>query len=309
MTYSKTVQFNELGTEIFLKIITKEDKINEQAASDLAHAHKIISEKRDIFNRFDEKSELCRLNKSLFRPFKASRDLLEIARKSIGYNRESLGLFDPRIIAVLEKIGYQKDFKKVPSNRPSQHGAKPGKILDQKYEKDIRIRYDTITLEKRVDFGGMVKGWIADQIAIFLRKKGWGNFLIDLGGDIFAAGTNQHGQKWKLAVEGISENLLQLNVSEKGIATSGITRRSWFKQEKFFHHLVNPKKPNYFDSSLYSVTVVDKNTESADVRAKILFLMGQKKGMKFADKNNIACIFLPSSGKPAISKNMELFIN
>lgn len=309
MKDSKTVQFDELGTEIFLKIIVEEDGLLEKASYDLGRARKIISEKKDTFNRFNKNSELCRLNKSLFRPFRASKDLLEVIRKSVRHNQESSGLFDPRIVGILEEIGYREDFKRGQSNQANRYSTKPRKTFAQKYESDVKIENSTITLKKRIDLGGMVKGWIADQIATFLRKQGWKNFLVDLGGDMFAAGISQHEQKWIIAVEGVSEKVMQLSVKNKGIATSGITRRSWVRSGKLFHHLVNPERPNFFTESLLSVTVVNKNTESADVWAKTLFLLGQERGIDFANRKNIACLFLPKSGRPTVSQAMQLFIN
>ena len=51
-----------------------------------------------------------------------------------------------------------------------------------------------------------------------------------------------------------------LEISETGIATSGISRKNG-KSRKKFHHLVNPKDPNHFSYELRTVTVIAQNTE------------------------------------------------
>ena len=107
-----------------------------------------------------------------------------------------------------------------------------------------------------MDFSGIAKGYIVDQAAEFLKKRGWKNFLVDAGGDMMISGRNSEGEKWRIAVEGVPEEKLMLEISGKGIATSGISRKKWQINGKKFHHLVNPKDPNNFSYELRTVSVI-----------------------------------------------------
>jgi len=125
---------------------------------------------------------------------------------------------------------------------------------------------------------------------------------------MFAAGKNAKGEKWRIEIEGVPKERLMLELSDKGIATSGISRKKWQIGEKKFHHLVNPKNPNKFSYELRTVSVIEKNTENADGQAKVLVLMGKEKGFQFAEKNNIAAIFFDYKGNVLISPEAKKYI-
>ena len=71
---------------------------------------------------------------------------------------------------------------------------------------------------------------------------------------------------------------------------------------------MNPKDPDKFSYELQTVSVIAKNTENADGRAKVLVLLGKEKGMKFARKNKIAAIFLDCKGSVSISPKAKRYI-
>ena len=107
------MDFKALGTYVHIEIvpgiISREKK--EESGNDLEKAKNIFFSKEKIFSRFDPESELCRLNKNIGVWKKSSLDLLYLAGRALQYNGISKGLYDPRVIEVLEKIGYDKDFK------------------------------------------------------------------------------------------------------------------------------------------------------------------------------------------------------
>ena len=93
--------------------------------------------------------------------------------------RQSDGLFDPTILPYLRKIGYGDQTKE---NTNQNVG----------YQR-IYLRENQLTLNNHVEieFGGIGKGYLIDQIAYFLREKGCSQFLVDFGGDIWSEGSWQ----------------------------------------------------------------------------------------------------------------------
>jgi FAD:protein FMN transferase len=306
MKYEIGSDFRALGTDINVRIIVDGEAEKEKAQNDLEKAKNIFFSKEKIFSRFDVESEICRLNKNVDAHQKASKDILYLAKRALYYNKISKGLYDPRIIEVLEQIGYDKDFKTKKFSQvdlPPKFSAVRTRLSD-----DLKIKGEKIYFGRRMDFSGIAKGYIVDQATQFLKKRGWKNFLVDAGGDMMISGKNSEGEKWRIAVEGVPEEKLMLKVSGRGIATSGISRKKWKIQEKKFHHLVNPKNPNHFSYELRTVSVIAENTENADGRAKTLVLMGKEKGMEFAKKNKIAAIFLNYKGNIFISPEAKRYI-
>lgn len=297
-------EFRALGTDIKIQIVVPENE--KLAKNDVAKAEKIFFQEQKIFDRFDPVSEISNLNNKLNHFNNASSDMLYLAGRALYYNKISDGLYDPRIIEILEKIGYDHDFRKKDFSKTEI--SSEFQPLKDSLSKDLKIKDNKIYFRRRMDFSGIAKGYITDLAAKFLKNTGWENFLIDSGGDIFAAGKNKSGSVWRIAIEGMPENKLILFVSGKGIATSGISRKKWEIRGKKFHHLVNPKNPNHFSYEIRTVSVIAENTENADSRAKVLVLLGKKKGMEFAEKNKIAAILLDYKGNIFISSEAKRYI-
>lgn len=297
--------FRALGTDIFLEIVLEEKIQKEKAARDLAEAKNIFSSKEKIFSRFDSSSELTHLNRKVGVFQKASADVVYLSRRALYYNKISGGLYDPRILEILEKIGYRKDFRKMDFSKMKI--PRISEKIKKDLKKDLKIREGKVFFGQRMDFSGIAKGYIVDQVAQFLKKRGWRDFLVDAGGDMYMAGLNNERKKWRIAVEGIPEEKLMLEVSACGIATSGISRKKWTIGGKKFHHLVNPQKPDFYSYELRTVSVVAKNTEEADGRAKTLLLMGKEKGLDFAKKNKIAAVFLDYKGNVILSPEAKRY--
>ena len=290
-------RFKALGTDIYLIINCETEEERQKVQSNLVEAQKIYIVQEKIFSRFDEKSELSFLNNNLEKFNEASEELQEISRLALKYNLETKGLFDPRIIENLENVGYKQDFQK----KNFTANLEKVKNISGKLEEDLKIEREKVFFGRRMDFSGIAKGYITDKIADFLENCGWQNFLVDSGGDIFASGLGENGEKWKIALENISEEKMSLEVSDEAIATSGITRRKWKVGEQKFHHLIDPKNSEKFVFDLQSVTVISENTTEADVLAKVLFLMGKEKGLEFSREKEIKSIFLSYQGVVSIS--------
>jgi len=305
MKFEIKSDFRALGTDIDIRIVASETE-KEKSRKDLEKAKDIFFSKEKIFSRFDAESELCVLNKNLGTWQNASSGILYLAERALYYNKISDGLFDPRVIEILERIGYSSDFKKKDfskSDAPLESAA-IGKALAD----DLKIDDGKIFFARRMDFSGIAKGYIVDSAAEFLKKSGWKNFLVDAGGDMMISGANGEGKKWRVAVEGVPEGKMMLEIFGKGIATSGISRKKWQINGKKFHHLVNPKDPNNFSYEIRTVSVIAENTENADGRAKTLVLMGKEMGLEFAKDRKIAAIFLDYKGNIFISPEAKKYI-
>ena len=104
--------FRALGTDIEIQIVLGGEDEKERAENDIEKVKEIYHAKQKIFCRFNQESELTGLNQNLGILQKASPDILYLAGRALHYHKISGGLYDPRIIGVLEKIGYDLDFQK-----------------------------------------------------------------------------------------------------------------------------------------------------------------------------------------------------
>ncbi len=293
-------EWHALGTDIYVQIVGTAAQATE-IESTFLEVQKLYAAQEHIFSRFDSASALSFLNAHLGEFCEASPDMLAVAQRSIQYFQESAGLFDPRILETLEKIGYVKSFTENSFTTESVSAVE--EMSERDLAQDVVIQGRQLKFLRRLDFSGIAKGYITDKVADFLREKGYQNFLVDSGGDMFAAGRDSVGDQWGIALEeSTDENAILLTLSGEAVATSGNVRRQWQREGKKLHHLVNPLNVTEFSFALQSVTVVESTVERADVMAKVLFLSGLEKGLAIAEKKEMKAIFLQANGEMIKSK-------
>ncbi len=295
-------EFKALGTDVYLQLVCAESR-KEKAKKDLEAVVDFYRQAEKTFSRFDENSELNYFNNNLGKFLPASAHFLALTEKILYYHKLSEGLFDPRIIGVLEWIGYDKDFKET-KVIPHHERIFPA-TSTQSLEKDLVVRGGKIMFRERMDFAGIAKGYITDTVGEILKQAGGENFLLDSGGDILAIGKDKNGENYRVDVEGIAQEKILVILKDEAIVTSGIGKRKWERGEKRFHHLINPKSPENFSFDLQSVTVVAKNAIEADFWAKVLFILGKEKGQKLSEERKLKSIFLDYRGNAWVSKEIK----
>lgn len=296
---SLTHEFRALGTDVWVEIVLTEESLFNRAAGIRPELEAFYARFERIFSRFDSKSELSRCNTALGEWQAVSPEFLKVAEQAVVWHDRSRGYFDPRIIEHLRAVGYGKSFAETDFSRSRRlkiPAPPAGRLSDS-----IAWKGGELRLLVPMDFSGIAKGFITDRAAEFLRQEGFGNFLLDSGGDIYASGHDEIGNRWHIALEHATEEIA-FYLSDQSIATSGITRRQWHIEGMRFHHLINPYAPERFSFDLLSVTVVSDDTETADILAKTLFLMGREAGCGFADREGIPAVFLLRDGTPVYSQ-------
>ena len=300
--------FKALGTDIAVQLVCAESSRND-AEKKLNELQEFYLSAQKIFSRFDPESELNKFNQNLGEFNIASEHFLAVARKILDYYKLSKGVFDPRVIAVLEQIGYAKDFNQMELFLPTASELDILGIKFSNLEDDLVIQDETILFNQRMDFAGIAKGYVTDVAGEMLRQAGWKNFLLDSGGDMLAIGKDADLDAWRIDIEGISQERILLILQDEAVATSGIGKRKWQRGETRFHHLIDPKNPHKFSFDLQSVTVIAKTVTETDFWAKMLFLKGKEDGKKFSSENKLKSIFLDYRGNAWISGEMKKVLN
>lgn len=298
-------KFSKFGTEVDLQIVLEKEEDLGVAMDVLDLAEQELERFDGIFSRFDGLSEVCKLNSNLGEFKEVSQELREIAKLSIELNNATREFFDPRVIGFLEKAGYDCDFSNINDSKEIQ-----------KYKEDeikgelgnyIVFHEEKIKLKSQMDFAGIAKGWFVDKVSELFLQKGYENFVVDIGGDMYFSGHGPNGESWYIDIEGVEHEKMMLELVGLAVATSGIGKRKWEKDGKRYHHLVNPKNPDKYLFDLKSVTVVAEKTYIADVMAKSMFLMGREQAMEFAKEKNIASVILDYRGNAMVSPEMKKF--
>ncbi len=147
--------------------------------------------------------------------------------------------------------------------------------------------------ETMLDFSAVAKGYGCDAVADLLRQRGVKNFMVEIGGEIVAEGTNSKQKPWKIGVSKPIDDTLNtqqgidtvLNITNKAMATSGNYRNFYYKDGKKYAHTIDPKTGCPVQHSLLSATVLAPTCAMADAYATAFMVMGMEKAKKVLDRH------------------------
>ena len=193
------------------------------------------------------------------------------------------GYFDPTISPIVAAWGFS--YKTGDSITPQLIDSLK-QLVD--YRK-IRIENEKIVKENpsiQLDFNAIAQGYTSDLIAHFLESRGIENYLVDTGGEIMARGEKPDGKPWIVGIEKPAENwdseqVVQTRIAlrDKGLVTSGSTRKYVECNGKRYSHCIDPKTGYPVEHQLLSVTVLADNSVWADALASICMVMGKEKSL------------------------------
>jgi len=225
----------------------------------------------------------------------------EVFIKSEKIFKETDGAFDPTIGILVNAWGFGPD--NVVENLDSSHvssmlefvGFQKVKLQNNKIVKEYRNTY--------IDFNAIAKGFAVDVIGRFLELKKIDNYLVEIGGEIRARGSNPDGKIWRIAIEkpnfdGTRSFQTVIELDNESIATSGNYRK--FKIDAFsgkkFAHTIDTKTGFPSQSNLLSASVIAKlDCADVDAYATAFMAMGFKKSKLFLQKHpNLKCFFIYS---------------
>jgi len=225
-------------------------------------------------------------------------------RKSKDVYEKSAGAFDPTVGPLVNAWGFGfTDRLKV-----DQH------IVDSLLQ---LIGFDKIKLENnriikfdprvQFDFNAIAQGYAVDLIGKFLIGKGIINYLIDIGGEVLAAGNKPGNEFWQVGIEKPKDNASYgegltaiVNLKNKALSTSGSYRKFFEESGNRYSHTIDPKTGYPVNHSLLSVSVLASDCCTADAWATVFMVMGRERSLEFLKQQEKLEAYFIYSGKSGI---------
>ncbi len=233
------------------------------------------------FSRFKEGSLVYKINNEKGSWIDVDDEFLYIIKTSLYLNEVSNGAFNPLIGDVVNEWGFYDGNYKVPDENILIGLLKNIDIENIEIdEKNKKIKIENGSL----DFGGIVKGYAVDKIREILIENSVKEAVINLGGDILVWGD----RKFKIGVnnprgDGIIYTF-ELN-GNSTVSTSGDYENFFIKDNKRYHHIINPENGKPAESGLIEVSVVSESGIIGDGLSTTLFIIGKERGKELI-KNN-----------------------
>lgn len=240
-----------------------------------------------IFSDYDDDSEISRLCRRSWpgRPVSVSSDLSFVLADSLDLSRRSEGAFDVTVGPLVNLWRKARRTRRLPS--ASELAIAQARVGYQSIRLDPRAHtVELLKPDMRLDFGGIVKGYAADEARAVLRARGLPRALVSLAGDI-SAGDPPPGQPgWKIGIQafgsGDAAGHAFLLLRNRAVSTAGDTYQFVEIGGKRYSHLVDPKTGLGITRRI-SVTVVAPTGLASDGLDSAAAILGAEKGLKLLE--------------------------
>ncbi|MEP6672669.1 MAG: DUF2271 domain-containing protein [Chthoniobacter sp.] len=261
-----------------------------------------IERLRKILSTYDETSEISRVNASTS-PVPCSPELLDVLSFYDYWTAKSRGAYNGHLG---ELIGVWKAAEKA-GTPPSaatllpivRSLALPGWKLDRATHTVTRLTTGTL------DVSSLGKGFIISKAVVAARARAptIQGILLNVGGDIFAGGSQAPGTPWAISVANPAHNednappLTQVKLTDRAISTSAAYERGYTFGGKHYSHIMDPRT-GLPAQGVASATVIAGNSANANALATTLCVLKPEEGLELVRQIPDAdCLIVTADGR------------
>jgi len=236
----------------------------------------------NLLSKYKPDSEISKLNR--LGRLKASPETFYVIKKAKDFWLATNGAFDITVAPLVSLWGFTEKRYRLPADKEIKSALNlvgSDKII--LHEEDNVVEFKTPGM--KIDLGAIAKGYATDCAVNKLKAAGIKRCLINAGGQIYCLGDN-FGIPWKVAIKNPRGKTVigYLKLKDKAVATSGDYEQYFFKNNKRYGHILNPKTGYPADSGILSVTVVAQDGLTSDALATAIFVLGKSKGAVLAGR-------------------------
>jgi len=233
--------------------------------------------------------------------------LIEEARK---VHRASNGCYDLTIKPLFDLWGFKQDVFSPPSDADlAQTMAIIG--LDNLETVDAtHLRKQIPTL--RIDVSSIGQGYAVGQIVKVLEQYGVQHYLVEIGGELKISGKKPNDEAWKIALEKPLPNERKMHKivsfdtgAPMSLMASGTYRHYFDSDGKRYSHILDARTGKPIEHNTVSVAVLHPNPTIADAWSTALLCLGSREGLKAANDNNLAALFIDQQGDELIESQSK----
>ncbi|NMB46889.1 MAG: FAD:protein FMN transferase [Firmicutes bacterium] len=269
-----------MGTLVELRIF------GSQKAMDAAFQH--VQHLDQMMSRTLEGSQIYEINRQAGQDWvTVSTDTFQVIQTALQYAKLTDGLFDPTVAPLVDLWGIGTSHAHIPEAKALQDARA---LIDYR-----AVELDTKAKRVRLpspgmglDLGGIAKGYAADTTTKLLRSQGVKSGFLSLGGNVSVIGSKPDGSPWRIGIQDPfaprGTHAAVLEVKDTSIVTSGPYERYFMRNNKRYHHILDPTTGFPVENGLASVSIVTPCSMTADALSTGVFLLGRERGLALLEE-------------------------
>ncbi len=292
-----TLSGQTMGTTYHIKIITT---YFDNLTSLKNQINKRLDEINKSMSIYMKESDISKFNTSpLNTRIQVSDDFILVMKTGKSLYIQTQGAWDGTVGPLVNLWGFGS--KEMGSEIPSEDKIKKElekvgfdriEILEDRY---LSKNNSTVSL----DLGSIAKGYGVDQVAKLIKNNNIEDFLVEIGGEVYASGRRKDGKSWRIGIntprKDASANQVHkvVNLYNKAMATSGDYRNFIEIDGKIYSHIIDPRTGYPVSNQVVSVSIISDSCTYADGLATAVMVMGKTKGLELVSHlNNTECMIV-----------------
>lgn len=288
---SVEVRGTTMGTIPFRVLVVTDDHEPEQLTAIKNGVNNSLQRVNELMSTYIEESDISKFNRTESTDWVTiDAETATVVAKSLEISKLTDGAFDPTVGPAVNAWNFGPGKRQQPEPPSDERIAELKKIVG--YQK-IDVRSDPPAVRKsdpevQLDLSAIAKGYAVDRVGKTLGELGYENYMVVVGGEVYARGERASGGPWNVAVEKpensnpmvIDENRVHrvVKLSGRAIATSGDYRNFFEYGGKRYSHTINPLTCKPVNHELAIASIVADDCMTADAMATAVMVMGRDKG-------------------------------
>jgi FAD:protein FMN transferase len=256
-------------------------------------------------------SDLSKINAAAGdKPVKVSDETIAVIARALDVSKRSGGVFD---ITVQAFHGLWKFDEDMDGSLPDQADVKKRLALIGWKDVILDKTKKTVFLKRKgmaITLGGIAKGYAVDKCVALLKARGFTDFMVQAGGDMYVAGSKGK-DPWVVGIRdprGPKDSMFAVApIKDHSFSTSGDYERGFVKDGVRYHHILDPRTGEPAHASR-SVTIRAKDAFTADAWSKVMFIDGVEQGEKIIKDNKLddfEVVWVDDQNKVTVTPGIE----
>jgi len=283
------IQGRTMGTTYTVKVVTGYFQSISGVKEKIGNRLEEINRSMSTYQKDSEISRFNRFNKVGLK-FKISNDFFQVMKAGQKIYRLSGGAWDGTVNPLVDVWGFGSRGRrdKVPPN--SEIAA----LLPDIGFANIDVVNPGFLVKKRaavtVDLSSIAKGYGVDEVAALLRNLGYKDYLVEIGGEIFAAGHRKDDTRWRIGINrpradaAFDEVYKVVEIHNQAFATSGDYRNFFEVDGIRYSHVIDPRSGYPISNGVAGVSIVADTCTFADGLATAIMVMGPESGLELINR-------------------------
>ena len=246
-----------------------------------------------LMSTYQPDSEISRFNRTDTQPFKISTQTQDVLSMAMTLFEDSNGAFDITVGPVVNAWGFG-----FPPSLKNPTESDLEEMREYVGSNHLTLSEQTVLKDNpntKIDLSAIAKGYAVDNVSKRLLEMGFTNFLVEVGGEIYAHGKKDNSS-WMVGIEQPQQKQgsiqLILPLENAALATSGDYRNYKERDGVRYSHTIDPRTLNPISHNVASISVVANSVMESDAWATALNVLGEEEAFRLAEEHNLAIYML-----------------